>query len=261
MSSAATLQLLPVAKNVRFIDNACINEFVKEVLDLENSELLSGGRVNLVQEAYDRLKDEILESRLPPGVYSPEPEIAARLGMSRTPVREALLRLEADGLVELVPRRGARIVPVSIDDMREIYEILTALEPEAAAHVALNHEDDDELSDLIEATDDMERAIAEDDLDAWAAADNRFHRRLLNLHNNKRMTEFILKLFDQTHRVRNMTLRLRKKPTRSTREHRKILQLMKARNADRTRDVFRWHRQRAANELLTILENYRLPSA
>lgn len=222
--------------------------------------MLSGGKVNLVQEAYERLKGEILESRLPPGFHSPEPEIAARLGMSRTPVREALLRLEADGLVELIPRRGARIVPVSIDDMREIYEILTALEPEAAAYVALNHRDESELSDLVEATDDMERAIAENDLDAWAAADGRFHRKLLNLHNNKRMTEFIMKLFDQTHRVRNMTLRLRKKPTRSTREHRQILQQIKARNADRTREIFRAHRQRAANELLTILKEYRLPS-
>ena len=86
-----------------------------------------------VSDAYDRLKAEILLGRMPPGFQAPEPEIALRLGMSRTPVREALIRLEAEGLVQLIPRRGARVLPVRAEDMREIYAILTALEPEAAA--------------------------------------------------------------------------------------------------------------------------------
>ena len=222
------------------------------------NETKHGGRPNLVQEAYERLKDEILTSRLPPGFQSPEPEIAKRLGMSRTPVHEALLRLEADGLIELVPRHGARVIPVSIDDMRDIYEILTALEPEAAAQVAINHEAESDLAGLVAATEDMEQAMSGNDLEAWAEADDRFHRQLLDLQRNKRMSAYVTRLFDQAHRVRNMTLRLRKKPVRSTEEHHQILQHIKARNPDKAREVFRAHRQRAAGELLDVLEEYRL---
>ena len=217
-------------------------------------------KANLVDEAYSRLKADILASRLAPGFQSPEPEIASRLGMSRTPVREALLRLEADGLVELIPRRGARVVPISIDDMREIYEILTALEPEAAASIALRHSDAEDLDKLGEATAEMERALDRDDLDAWADADDRFHRQLLELSDNKRMTEFVARLFDQTHRVRILTLRLRRPPRQSTNDHYEVLQHIRARNAERAREVFRAHRRKAAEELLGILREYRIPS-
>ena len=213
----------------------------------------------LVDSAYERLKREILENRLPSGFQAPEPEIALRLGMSRTPVREALIRLEADGLVELVPRRGVRVLPVSPDDMREIYEILTALEPEAAARIARTRPDFSQLKPLFDATMDMERAIAASDLDAWARADDLFHRRLLELNNNKRLNAMVNNLYDQAHRARMITLRLRDLPVRSTEDHREILEQMAAGHADRVRDLFRDHRERAASELLSILEKYRLP--
>ena len=80
-------------------------------------------RSTRVDNAYERLKTEILNGQLPPGFQAPEPDIATRLGMSRTPVREALIRLEADGLVDLVPRRGAKVLPISLQDICEIYQI------------------------------------------------------------------------------------------------------------------------------------------
>lgn len=216
-------------------------------------------RTTRVDDAYERLKAEILENRMAPGFQAPEPEIALRLGMSRTPVREALLRLESDGLIELVPRRGARVLPVSPDDMREIYEILTALEPEAAARLARANPSKESLRELEPATSDMEKALAEGDLDAWAEADDRFHRKLLALHGNKRLSSFANTLFDQAHRARMMTLRLRKRPTRSTQDHREILNHILTGDADSARNAFRAHRERAAAELLAILEDYRLP--
>ena len=212
-----------------------------------------------VEDAYERLKEEILENRMPSGFQAPEPEIALRLGMSRTPVREALLKLEAEGLIELVPRRGARVLPVSVDDMREIYEILAALEPEAAARLAQAKLHKDALQELELATSDMEQALTNNDLDAWAAADDRFHRKLLALHGNKRLSTFVHTLYDQAHRARMITLRLRKPPTRSTQDHREILTHILQGNEKKARDAFRLHRQRTAKELLTILQDYRLP--
>ncbi len=216
-------------------------------------------KTSLVSDAYSHLKEEIRTNRLPPGYQAPEPEIALRLGMSRTPVREALIRLEAECLVELIPRRGARVLPISAGDMKDIYEILTALEPEAAANVAAREPSAEDLKPLEQATAKMERALDADDLDAWAEADDVFHATLLAINGNDRMRTFVTSLYDQAHRARIITLRLRERPVRSTEEHRMILDRLRHGDADGTRNIFRQHRERAARELLAILENYRLP--
>jgi DNA-binding GntR family transcriptional regulator len=215
-------------------------------------------KISRVSDAYARLKDEIRTNRMPPGFQATEPEIALHLGMSRTPVREALIRLEAEGLVELIPRRGARVLPINVNDMKEIYEILTSLEPDAAANLAAKKPTPSELRPLEKAVVDMETALAEDDLDAWADADDRFHHHVLDLHGNRRLKEFVLELNDQAHRSRIVTLRLREKPLMSNREHRKILEHIRQGKADAARKTFRAHRQRAARELVSILEKFRI---
>lgn len=216
-------------------------------------------RASRVNDAYARLKDEILSNRLLPGFQAPEPEIAERLGMSRTPVREALIRLQAEGLVELIPRRGARILPVLASDMQEIYEILTALEPHAAAELAKRALTEEDLAPLELATQEMETALTQGSLEEWADADDRFHRSLLHLHGNERLCAITSSLFDQAHRARMVTLRLRKAPVRSTQEHRQILTHLRNGDAKKVKSVFHAHRERAARELLHILETFGLP--
>lgn len=210
-------------------------------------------------EAYARLKSDIRENRMPPGYLEPEPELAERLKMSRTPVHEALIRLQAEGLVELIPRRGARVLAIRAADMREIYEILNALEPEAAARLAARNPTNAELAPLDAATEEMTLALEEGDLDKWAAADDRFHKTLLRLHGNRRLASFVGSLFDQAHRARMVTLRLREPPIVSTAEHRIIVEFLRRGDADGTREAFRRHRERTSTELIAILEEYRLP--
>lgn len=216
-------------------------------------------KLSRVGDAYARLKKDILTNALPPGFQAPEPEIAARLGMSRTPVREALIRLEAEGLVELIPRRGARVLPVVASDMQEIYEILATLEPTAAAHLAARHPTIEELEALEAAMREMESALDQNDLEVWAAADDCFHRELLRLHGNKRLKGIASALYDQAHRARMVTLRMRDKPVRSTQEHRDILNFLISGDAEGVRNVFVEHRKRASTELLRILQSYGLP--
>ena len=210
-----------------------------------------------VDNAYERLKQEILANRMPAGFQATEPEIALMLGMSRTPVREALIRLEADGLVQIIPRRGVRVLPIRLEDMREIYQILTALEPEAAASIAASKPSRETLEPLYVATEDMARAIKDGDREAWARADDRFHRDLIGLNANKRLNAMVMTLFDQAHRARMFTLPLRDMPVRSTQDHREILDEMLAGNSETVRKIFHSHRQRAAEELLTILDKFR----
>ena len=206
------------------------------------------------EDAYQRLRREILTNQLPPGTQMPEPEYAIRLGMSRTPVHEALLRLEAEGLVRLIPRHGARVLTVSVDDLREIYEILTSLEPQAAAALAARKPTRAQLAELEQATVDMEQALLALDLDAWAEADNRYHREVLQLHGNSRLLGVVKTLCDQAHRARMLTLREREFPQQSTEEHRQIFEAIAAGNSDRARELFLHHRQRAAREILGLLE-------
>ena len=79
--------------------------------------------------AYSTLKAMIMDNKLQPAASYLESELAEQLGISRTPTREAMLQLERDGFVEVRPRHGMRVLPISATDMREIYEILTELEP------------------------------------------------------------------------------------------------------------------------------------
>lgn len=204
-------------------------------------------------DAYRILREEIRLNRMPPGYQAPEPELALRLGVSRTTIREALIRLESEGMVELIPRRGARVLPLRADDMKEIYEILTSLEPDAAARLAAREPTACELAPMERAAADMEAALTRGDLDSWAEADDRFHVALLELHGNRRLRGFVAALNDQVHRARMVTLRLREPPVKSNEEHRQILACLRKGDAEGARQAFLAHRQRAAKELVGIL--------
>ncbi len=212
----------------------------------------------LVDAAYGQIRRRILDNLWPPGHRALEQEVALALGMSRTPVREALVRLQSEGLVEVVPRHGMRVLPVSPNDMREIYEILTALECMAAELLARSRPSDAQLKPLVDATDAMERALAADDLDAWAAADERFHALLVELAGNRLLQAAVMNHWDRAHRARLFTLRLRPKPVSSTREHRQLVERLRAADAEGAARVNRSHRERASGELLALFERYPL---
>ncbi len=215
-------------------------------------------RSSLTEEAYRQLKKEILENRMIPGFQAFESELAARLNMSRTPVREAVIRLQEEGLVEVIPRRGIRVLPLSPEDMQEIYVVLTCVESEAAALIARQRPSREELEPLTCATNDMEQALERDDLESWAEADDRYHKELLGLCHNKRLVAIALNYLDQAKRVRMFTLRLRKHPVQSTQDHKDQVEAILLGDADKIRDSYRKHRERAATELLEILEKFKI---
>ena len=213
---------------------------------------------SLVDAAYQQIRQRILDNVWPPGHRALEQEVALALGMSRTPVREALMRLRNEGLVEVIPRHGLRVLPVSPTDMREIYQILTALECMAAELLARRQPSDAELKPLVDANKAMDRALKADDLDAWAAADERFHAHFIELAGNRQLQATVLNYWDRAHRARMFTLRLRPKPVNSTREHMQIVERLRAGDAEGAAQVLRAHRSRATAELIAIFEHYRL---
>lgn len=216
------------------------------------------GRASLTDDAYQAIRRRILDNVYPPGHQALESALAADLGISRTPVREALIRLANEGLVEVIPRHGMRVLPVSPLDMSEIYEVLAALESTAAEILARRKPGDAELKPLVDATRDMARSLKANDLDGWAAADERFHQGLVELTGNRTLIEAVARLDDRVHRARMFTLRLRPKPVNSTQEHMAMLERIRGGDAPGAVEVNRAHRARASHELLAIFERYRL---
>jgi len=219
---------------------------------------LSLNTTSMVDAAYAQLRRRILDNDWPPGHRALEHEVATELGMSRTPVREALMRLQNEGLVEVIPRHGMRVLPVSGNDMQEIYQILTALECMAAELLAARKPSAKELEPLVDATQAMDKALRADDLDAWAAADERFHAQLIDLAGNRQLQATVLNYWDRAHRARMFTLRLRPKPVNSTKEHMQMVERLRAGDAEGAARVTRAHRERARHELVTIFERFKL---
>lgn len=215
-------------------------------------------RENLTSKAYLEIRRRILENEMPAGHQVTEKDLAAILRMSRTPTREALIRLANEGLVEIRPRHGMRVRPVSPDDMREIYDILTALESAAAALAARRGLTPEQVQPLRQAVDDMDVALAEDDMSGWARADDLFHRRLVELSGNDRMVRLVSTFLAQSHRVRLMTLRMRPKPTRSNEDHRAVVEAITGGDAETARRVHREHRERNGEMLVDLLKHHGL---
>ncbi|QBF29949.1 GntR family transcriptional regulator [Thalassococcus sp. S3] len=210
------------------------------------------------QRAVEELRQLIFSGELPAGSDHLESELAERLGMSRTPVREAALTLEGQGLLELRPRKGVRILPVSADDMRDVYDVLTELESLAAENAARHGYAEADLVELSRAMTDMDRALETRDLEAWAEADDRFHAELVILGGNSRVIGIAAMMSDQVRRARATTLYMRPLPTQSNDDHRGVLSAIRAGRPEDARTLHRAHRQQAKAMIIGLLEKHKL---
>ncbi|MDX8350584.1 GntR family transcriptional regulator [Cognatiyoonia sp. IB215446] len=208
--------------------------------------------------AVEELRNLIFSGALPAGSDHLESELAARLGMSRTPVREAALLLEGQGLLQVRARKGVRILPISIEDMIEIYDVLTELESMSAAKAAEKRYAAEDLSTLEITISDMEAALAAGDREAWAAADDAFHTELARLGGNSRVVTIAALMGDQVRRAKAVTLYMRPLPTQSNKDHRSVVEAIRAGDAKTAHDVHYAHRTAAKEVLINLLRQNRM---
>jgi len=208
------------------------------------------------QRATMLLREMIVSNRLPPGSNHLETELAELLGMSRTPIREATIALEAQGLVEVRPRHGVRILPISPADMEEIYSILTELESLAAWKLAEARPTADRLAELTAQIDEMDAALDAGDRRRWALADDEFHRTLLRLAGNRRLESIVATMSDQVHRARLVTLTMRPEPRGSNDDHRLLVKAIAAGDAEMAREIHRTHRIAAKELMIRLLAQH-----
>lgn len=202
---------------------------------------------------YRLLRAQVLDGTLPPGAMALEGELAAALGVSRTPVRQAMVRLADEGLIDLRPRHGMRVRPISSPDMAEIYEVLVALESAAARLCAERGLEPAALASLDAVLAAMDAALAAGDLRGWAAADADFHRQLVVASGNQRLAATVSGLADLAHRARLATLRLRPLPNQSNQEHHALVAAIRNRDPIRAEALHTEHRRRIGALLVRLL--------
>ncbi len=212
----------------------------------------------ITTQAMEQIRQLIFDGELAAGSDHLESELAGRLGMSRTPVREATLMLAQQGLLEVRPRKGVRIATLSLKDMEEIYAVLTELESLAAEEAAARNYSDEDLAILKLAIEAMEQALAREDREAWALADNTFHKELVRLGGNSRVETIVSMMANQVRRARAMTLYIRPLPVKSNEDHRAVYDAIRKGDAKTARERHRSHRQHAREVLIDLLKKHRL---
>jgi DNA-binding GntR family transcriptional regulator len=197
-------------------------------------------RESLGRQAYERIKGEILDERLLPRQPLIEAELAAKYGMSKTPVREALLSLAREGLVEMSSFRGGRVRDFTADDAREIYELRELLEPFALRRAVPRLTDGDRRS--LRALLDKAQAAAEGgDRRELSRLNCAFHSSLVARCRNEKVIEILAHLQNQ---VRVMSMRLwnvRATHLREAEQHRAILTAVEAGQADQAAELLGEH--------------------
>lgn len=224
----------------------------------ESAAANAGKPVSQVRRAVALLREMIMTNKLLPGSNHLESELARLLGMSRTPIHEAAILLEAQGLVEVVPRRGVRILPLSAGDMEEVYAILTELESLAAHDLARDGLSGAELKTLRSHIAEMESALAEEDRHRWARADDLFHRDLVAMGRNRRLTAIVSTYWDQVQRARLLTLFMRPLPVSSNVDHKALVDAIAEGDAERARAIHREHRLKAKRMMVDLIARHGL---
>lgn len=139
--------------------------------------------------AYRELRRRILDNEMPPNAQYLEQELADALGMSRTPVREAMLRLQNEKVVEILPKRGIRLLSLSVHDLAEYYQLVAGLEGQAIGNICARGLSRTDIMPLLYALSGEETALRDLDDAAWQDADEKFHRGLFILNGNRKLQE------------------------------------------------------------------------
>lgn len=183
----------------------------------------SGSSSTRTGEIYTLLRRVLLRGSPPAGTWLREEQLAERHGVSRTPIREALHRLEAEGLVRIYPRRGALVTDLPLEDLDEVYDIRIALEMLAATR-AIGRITTDEIEAAQAALADARVAVEQADADALADANDRFHQIVYRASHSPRLWNLIAGLGDVIRRYRRASLSASGRGAAVVTEHARLLQ-------------------------------------
>ena len=205
--------------------------------------------------AYERIKDAIRTAEVHPGQPLSETGLSKMLGISRTPVREALQVLAQEGLVQIIPGRAVTVAAPSINEVMDAFHIRYLLEPEVV-RLAAKSVTTEQLGILSEAVEDLEKAAAVDDRATWSAIDNIFHVALSNACPNQLLGELSLQI---RNRISYLSIDVKDDTSRlatCTAEHRVILEKLAAGDADGAKSAMEHHIRMLRDSIFQRLMNH-----
>ncbi len=201
----------------------------------------------------DNIRQAIIGGQFPAGMRLMELQLAEEMGVSRTPVREAIRKMELEGLVVMIPRRGAYVADISIKDINEVYEIRTALDV-LAAGLAAERIDDDEIKQMKELLDADKPLVAAKDYPKIIENDTAFHDVIYKASRNKRCMNIISNLREQITAIRGRSMPYPGRLTDMIREHENIYEAIAQRSVDKAQKAVRTHMENAERTLLKVIE-------
>lgn len=207
---------------------------------------------------YESLRESIRSGRLPPGERLRETDIAERLGVSRTPVREALRRLQSDGLVTFAPWRGMTVAALDLAQLEELYDMREVLESAAARFAATNASDADVawLRSLLE-----EQSAAGSEAGALERINRAFHDAIYRAAHNRYLLGALSSLADSLGLLKNTTFSIAGRPESGLAEHRRIVDAIADRDPEAAEDAARRHIAKARDLRLHLFRAEQWPHA
>ena len=200
---------------------------------------------------FNTLRQAIITGEFAPGERLMEIALANRLGVSRTPVREAIRKLELEGLVVMIPRKGAEVAKITEKDLRDVLEVRSSLE-ELAAELAAERMNDEVKEKLEKALKEFEEAIESDDNAAIADSDVDFHDVIFEATGNARLIQIINNLREQMYRYRLEYVKDTEYHTVLLNEHRELAKAMVEGRKEDARKIMKRH---IDNQEMTVIRN------
>ncbi len=213
-------------------------------------------RKSLGEHVFESLKHSIVMGKIFSGEWLVESHIAETLGISRTPVREAIHKLEREGLIERQPRGGFTVLGLTRNDIEETFGIRSVLEGYAARLAAVKH-NKEELEALEKKIEEFQNALDRKRMNLLPAINTEFHDLLYSLSKSSKLISIINGLRDQIYRFRKMNLKEEKFAATSNQDHIQMLQSIRKRNAEGAERLAREHILRGREIVLKEFDRQR----
>ena len=200
---------------------------------------------------FNTLREAILKGELKPGERLMELQLASKLGVSRTPIREAIRMLEQEGLAVTMPRKGAEVAKMTLKDMEDVLEVREALD-ELAAKIACKKISDEQLANLKTIKDEFKRSMDSGDVKKIAEEDVKFHDAIYEATNNAKLVSMMNNIREQMYRYRLEYIKDADKRQILVVEHDYILKAIRSRHVAEAKKAIREH---IDNQEITVSKN------
>ncbi|MFW6256757.1 MAG: GntR family transcriptional regulator [Bacillota bacterium] len=208
----------------------------------------------LRKQVYEVLREAILTGKMKPGEKITEVEIANKLNVSRTPVREAIRMLELEELIVIVPQRGVFVAGIkSIKEINDIFQVRTELEG-LAAYLTAQNITEEQLSQMDKYTEQIKACIANDDLEKCIEIDISFHQIIYEASDNKWLQKLLDSLFEQITRFRSRSLDREGRMEEALNEHRELSKAFAQRDGKKARKLVEQHIENARQSIISVFK-------